>query len=492
MKAIERGDVYAMPILGGKWGAVQVLAIESKDKVEIATLDAMWDAPPTVKQLVKRKVQRQDWGSWEDRPDRVFVDARVPPEARFVANIPVVETFDEPCLSYSAWGASAPFWSWRWNVALTKKDRARYHVGIDMDEIPIDLGAGPGMLRKDTWRLRLGGEHGEVPLPKTKVKWSALDVFGLTEIDYTGSDPGFLAFVRSQRTLNTVRWRQHGQSKIDLRDTLITHLVLDAAKAPVKVIAPRYLDSLTLGGAIERFTIDLAHVGHPFGVTFEGKELPKKVVSGLEKVQSLEAWHLADADLRRLAFYGELDTLVLRGAPGSVTHVEALAKLAKLRGLRVYELWDFDGEAFPSGHPALESVEIVGLRQSSAAALKKKLAKVPHVRIKGAKTDEWIQENLANPFRGWEEDDPRLGKAAMAAWKKASAAVTKAGPKAPVKTAEKILKSLVDTLNVLDGKHGLDTIRREEAGEAFLSLAERFPKLDAKTAETWFDAWRDF
>jgi hypothetical protein len=164
----------------------------------------------------------------------------------------------------------------------------------------------------------------------------------------------------------------------------------------------------------------------------------------------------------------------------------------KLRSIHLRELYDFDAHAFPDELPDLESVTIHGLQKDHSAVLKKKLASVPTAKVTGARTPEWIKTNLHNPFREWEEDDARMGKAACAAWLKASALAEKAGAAASKETAEVILRGLVDALNKIDKRTSLDTIRRDESGEAFMDLAGRFSRVPPNEAAKWFDAWRNF
>jgi hypothetical protein len=51
---------------------------------------------------------------------------------------------------------------------------------------------------------------------------------------------------------------------------------------------------------------------------------------------------------------------------------------------------------------------------------------------------------------------------------------------------------MVERLNRLDDRYGfIDTLRREEAGDAFAGLAQR-AGVPADEAAAWFDDWRDF
>lgn len=58
--------------------------------------------------------------------------------------------------------------------------------------------------------------------------------------------------------------------------------------------------------------------------------------------------------------------------------------------------------------------------------------------------------------------------------------------------AEPILPSFVERLNRIDQRYDIiDTLRREEAGDAFLDLAAR-AGLSTDLADQWIDDWRDF
>ena len=62
----------------------------------------------------------------------------------------------------------------------------------------------------------------------------------------------------------------------------------------------------------------------------------------------------------------------------------------------------------------------------------------------------------------------------------------------PSLKATEALRDFVTALNAVHSNTVLDTIRREEAGEAFVRLAQRFTRVTEAEADTWFDRWRDF
>lgn len=487
----RRGDIYAVPLPGGMYGALQVLAELGGNRIEIATLDALFDHPPTAREVARRKVLRKTFGAWDGAPARTIVEPAVPWWAIFVDNRPPVQKFRTPCNSFGGWYADEAFWKRQWERVVAKSRRRRKPAG--RGEVAIDLGAGPARLSRDRWRLWLGEKNSLIKLPEGPVDWSALDQLPeLTTLRYRGADPGFAEYVRSRPALDTVDWTEHAERSIDFGDTLITDLGVDASRGRVRVIAPPHLSSLRLFDVIDRITIVAEHIEWPLRVHFMAAELPERRVKGLAKMEALSVWPLKRAELRRLARYRRLRSLKLTGAPGSIEHVDALAELRRLKSLEIAELWDLDGNHFPPGMPELEQVEIRGVVKDSVPALKQNLAGVPSVKISGARTQAWIDANLSNPFRGWEDDYPRAAKPAMKAWKTAVAAAEKAGAGAPRKAAQGILRALVDALNRVDEKQGLDTIQREEALEAFAELAERFDAVAESDIDDWFDAWRRF
>lgn len=485
------GDVYAIRVNGGQLALVHVLTDPVDDKVELATVDTLLEKLPSPSDLAGLRLVRKTFGSWDGKIDRCFVDAVVPWFATFVAKIDVIERPDTECNAWGGWYAGSAFLQWRWRQIWSDEDR-RPRAGIDRSMMPIDLGAGPTDVRKDTWRMWLGEKGGLVPVPERGVRWDELAKLSLTEISYRGSDPAFLAYVRSQKILGEVSWLSHGQREIDLRDTYILSLTVDAGDAPLRVVVPRYATALRLRGKVANIEVVARDASYPLEISLEGPELPKAMIRGLGAIEALSVWAARRIDLRRLACYPELLSLTIRGAPGSITNVDAFASLPKLRAIDLHELYDLDAHAFPEALADLESVHVRGLEKSQKPVLVEKLGHVRDVEITSVKSAGWIATNLGNPFRGWEEDDARMGKAACDAWRKACAAADKAGGAASKKAAEEILRGLVDALNKIDAKTSLDTIRREESFVAFMELAARFSRVPEKDAEKWFDAWRNF
>lgn len=482
------GAVYTFRVPDGRFGACQALAKRksgSRTLAEIVTLDYLAAAAPTPAQAGSLAVLRQKWANWDGRPARCNVDERVPWWLERVAVVAQPETFQDECASFG-----------HWRSALGAYHREEWEQGArriwahDTTPVSIDLGAGEKVMRRDSSRVSIGTDGMFAVPAHGPPKFDALDALPcLTEVSYTGSDPAFAEYVTSQK-IPDVRWHAHGQRTIDFRAGRMTDISIDIGDDPVTLRAPATLLNLNVSGNVGGLTLEAEHLLFPFQLRLHGPRITQPP-SGVEGVQCLEYAGLVETDTSNLASFVALTELTLRGAPGKIHDASGLRSLSLLRELEIYEVYELDGQHWPVEWPHLDGALIHGLRKTDAEFIKKALDEVPDVRIAGARTDEWIEANLGNPFREWEADDAAFGRAASAAWKKAKVAATSLGAEAKKTDAEPVLKGLVVTLNRLNAKYDIDTIRREEAGLAFFELARDLGIDDAQSAK-WFDDWRDF
>jgi len=451
--AIARvGEVYTFQFRDRRFGACQVIG-ETKSgretQVELATLDYLEKKKPTLADAKGMRVMRQDWGFWSGDPARVFVPARVPWWAELVGVLPVLETFDEECGSYGLWQSATASWS------------------------------------RDAWKAR----------EKVKAADDPIEIEGVTkhptmeQYRYERSDARFVDYI-VQRKIREAVWKVGGLKTIDLSRSIIAELTLEIGDAPLALHVPSTLEKLTIVGPAHRVTV----AGGAFAFPFRLRIVSPTIVGppkGMESVQLVDYSALRETDSAALSKYSGLSELILRGAPGYLRDARGLAKLKTLRELSIYELYDLDVARWPASWPALDGIDIQGIEQTDAATLKKALKGIGTVEIHRARGAKWVEENLGNPLRGWEDDNRAFGRAASAAWKKAKVASTKAGAKTKKADAKAILDTFVKTLNRLGQKQLIDTLRREQAGDAYFGIARGMGVSDAD-AEKWFDAIRDF
>lgn len=484
----EVAGIYSFRVPGDRFGACQVVAKRPLGRgrvVEVASLDYLATSPPTPEQAASLRVFRATFANWDGKAARCNVDERVPWWLAHVTTTAPLETFPDACNSYGHWqSVLAPYFCEIWMRG------ARRRWTHDKTEVSIDLGGGAKSLRRDVSRVDIGpGAMFESPV-NGPPNFEPLDALPcLTGISYTGSSSTFVDYVVS-REIPEVTWLRHGQRSIDLGGSHLTSLRLDVGDDPVTLRVPATLLRLTVSGNVGNLTLEADDVQFPFRLVLEGPSVTKPP-TGSEGVQCLEYSGLIDTDTANLSSFTRLAELTLRGGPRKLRGASGLRSLSSLRELDLYDLYDLRAAEWPTEWPSLDVVRIQGLRKADADPVKAALRGVPVVRIISARTDEWIQANLDNPFRDWGEDDAAFGRAACHAWRKAKAAATKLGATATAGDAESILKGLVLALNRLNAKVDIDTIRREEAGDAFFELARTLRVDDAQAME-WFDAWRDF
>src|SRR5262245_42971578 len=91
------GDVYAFELVGGRFGASQAVA-ESRERVELVSLDAIWQDLPTIAQASRAHPLRR-----LGELDRWQVDPHPPWYALFVGNCAPVVKVEGPCLASGGW-----------------------------------------------------------------------------------------------------------------------------------------------------------------------------------------------------------------------------------------------------------------------------------------------------------------------------------------------------------------------------------------------------
>lgn len=477
----EVGEVYGLQVPEGRFGACQVLARDG-GRAELGVIEGTFPAMPDLASLAgARFVRRTLWPEGTPSAHRCNVDAVVPWWATCLGTSPLLESFDEPCGAFGGWSvAQGGYWAERFDVT---------GWSVDPTPVVIDVGGGAATLRRDQSRVTLGPE-GDVPVPADgRIDFGALAALPrLHDVRYRGPDIGYPAFLRSSRvraaTVSAV-----GHARLDLAGPALDELTLYLGSEAVELeVGPR-LTQLLVFGDPARLTVRGADVRHPFHLWICSDRvagLPR----GLEGAAHVTLSRVKQVDGAALAAHGALRELLIAGALGRLSGLGALARHPSLAKIELRELYEMDVSEMPEdAWPSLQSAVVHGIRSADAPALKASLARVPSVRVTGSRSDAWIHENAHNPFRDWEEDGAAFGKKACLAWKKAhQAVVAREGAAVPAKEAEAILEELVRALNAL---RRIDTLRREQAADAFFELATRLGLDDARAAER-FDAWRDF
>lgn len=366
---------------------------------------------------------------------------------------------------------------------MEKSETRNGTVSLLLQDAPVEV-------HRDLWRFWLlpGEPESGVVIrkaidPKKPIAWRELDKLPeLIELEYQGVDAGIIAYVTKRAGLKTMRWTAHGQSTIDLSKSKLTELSIDTS-GPLTLAIPPTLKMLRLTHAkhLPKLTVKTDDAGARLEIYVWEPKSKVKALPGLASLGGITIAGTSSADLAPLAQYTKLESLAVWGIDTGVAigNLKALAKLPALKRLELRHAYHTDFSALPH-LPALESFAIDGIRAPDAAHVKKLYAGNKRLRVSGVRTDAWLKKNADNPFREWE--GPIAARAATA-YRTARTAIDKGAP------AEATLSTFIATFNKVE--KDIDTIMREEIGEAFDALAADL-KVPSKRAIGWFEKWRDF
>lgn len=371
--------------------------------------------------------------------------------------------------------------------------------------LTLNLDGTERQVHSDLWRVWLMPGEPEAGVvirvqidPDSKIRWEELDkLVELVELEYGGRDSRVQDYLSRRHDIHRFGWSGHQQSQIDLSRTAIAELSLNASDGPLEVRLPS-------SGSLRR--LSLALPADPGLLRFVPPEKGARIhlmlncsatpdgptaIAGLEAIRALSLFNVRQLRIGELVPYQQLEELTVIGPPGGIPDLEELTLLPRLKKLFLRDCYGLNAAGMPrsSALPKLESVEIDGIRRADADLLTERLGKRT-LSIRGKRSDAWLRANLDNPFREWpEEHGVKVGKAAMAAYRKAAAALERPGELEAVRTA---LHGFMTAINKLSEREPFDTIQREQVMDAFDELASQAGDiLPSETAETWFEEWDD-
>ena len=440
-------------------------------------LDWFAPTPPTLADLEPAGVLVLDHHRLRGQPTQIAILGDEPPPSWWEwlgrRALP-----DEPATEVDSFAG----WHWlatqiaaqrRWDLRLPAAAKRAYREASARRAVIVDFGDGPITRNQDTSRLDLSALTGAVD-------FAALDSLPrCTELTWCGDDRGLRPALEARPIISDLTW-EDPPSSVDLSGTGLTSLRLVGARVELLRVPDR-LETLDLAESTVA-TVAAADDGRWLRLTVGTGDVP----AGLGGVRDLTvngngtisaaAWS-GLSDLRRLR-------ATWRSGPGELSDGEALAALALLAEITLVDAYGVDVGVFPD-LPALRWLDFQGVRQSAVPALRARYRETPvRVTLTGAKDDTWLEANLNNPFRDWSDDDERAGAAACKAYATALRGVHKQPASA--------LRTLVDQLNRIEARYGvIDTLRREQAADAFADLAAR-AGVPAQLATRWFDEWREF
>ncbi|MEU8015904.1 hypothetical protein AB0B74_08025 [Micromonospora parva] len=497
-RVVRAGDVAVMRLSDGGFGACQVTGADG----DVTSAYALrWHSVdrPSLDELRGVEPLRLDHHAHNGRLAHLSIGNwyAVPPGFAWIGSLPVPD--DVPALSdtYSNWQALADdvVRQRRWDRELPGVVKSAYRAAATRGQVDVDFGAGVATFGAATSRLDLNGE-GSVRVPMSgPVRWSALDQLPrCTTLSWVGPDRGLARALADRPVVSSLTWRD-APPVVDLAGTGLQHLSLRGADVR-EVRLPRGLHGLELAAVDPSLAVYAADDGRWLHLTLADANAETTVPAGLHGVQEVALDGNGTMSAAAVREVKELESLRIfwRKPPGRLIDAAALAGLPRLAVLELVDGYGLDAGTLPD-LTSLTQLTISGLRRSIVPALKARYrgAGVGLV-IEGAKHDTWLVANLNNPFRDWVDDDARGGAAACKAYARAVRAIDKLPQDRDRRAdeAEAVMRTLVEALNGIEQKYEIiDTLRREEACDAFMELAAR-AEVPSQLADEWLDEWRDF
>lgn len=482
---------------GGGYGACQV-AGTGKELVTAYALAWHSEDRPELRRLADISPLILDHHAHRGQPAQVSIGGGEPPPHDWVwlGRLPVPAGISANSDSYSGW-------SWlstqiaaqrRWDRQLPAAVKQAYRAAEMRGQVEVDFGGGSVVVGAAMGLLDLTGAS-PVRLPATgPVRWSALDQLPrCTSLTWAGPDRGLVAALTDHPIIDNLTWTS-APSRLDLRGTALTSLSINGTIDLLQL--PDSLTSLNLmDGALVRSVTGAEH-GEWLTLSITCPTPGAHIPAGLDRLRDLRQTGKGTISAAPLSVLEHLESLWLawHGAPGDLHDAAVLGELPRLTCLALTDAYGIEADTLPD-LPALTGLTIHGLRSTAATAIKARYRRTAiHLRITGAKNDTWLAANLTNPLRDWADDDPRGGGAACRAYAAAVRAIDAlpTDPSDRTASAEQTLRTFVQQLNRIDQRYDfIDTLRREEAGDAFLDLAAR-AGVPTDLADQWFDHWRDF
>lgn len=492
------GDTAAIPLRIGGFGACRIMGIDS-DHLIVGVLDWRSETVPSLEDVATAGTLILDHHSHTAEPAVISIDrTETPPsDLRWLGTLDGVEPLAS-CLASGGWAylLIQANLQCEWDLSLPQAAKAAYKAAAATPSTRVELNFGQG-----PQTFPLGTSHLDFPQlaavpPDATPDWSQLDALPmLTGLTWEGPNRGLIEAIGRRPLISALRWA-NPPPLVDLTPTRVTSLWL-SGRSPQRMLLPNRFVRLTfveLAGEPPEVVAeaDGAHVG--LFIISPDPSIP----SGLRSVRDLQLSVRGSFSVTSLSGLDDLEVLRIdwTTAPGELAEARLLSRFRSLFSLELNSAYALDAPSLPQAWPALRSLHVDGIRRETAKLLKSRYHRSGlDLVVQGAKPDDWLAEHLNNPFRDWIEDDRRAAATACKAYTTASRALGSlpCDPEERAEAAKSALRAFIETLNLVDERHDgfIDTIRREESGEAFADLAGR-AGISAAQADDWFDDWRDF
>jgi len=359
------GDVAAIPLPGGGYGACQLVG-----EATACALNWYSDTLPTLAQLADAGPLALDHHAHPGEVACVhLIDAPAPPNWVWLGQLPPVAPAEAPASSGWRWFPSEIVAQRRWDRDLPSAAKHAFRAAATRGLIEVDYGRGPVTVGAATGQVTLDAADGPVD-------WSFLDrLTRCTTVRWTGPDTGLTAALAAHPIVSTLFWTGAPPS-LDLSGTGLVNLTLAGTVDSVRL--PATLSQLDLSPGARVSTVSAAGKGRWIRLITGAPAVPagQKIPAGLEQVRDLTVIGPGTIDAAPLAHLSHLESLALawKEPPGVLTNADALAALplAQLTLVGAYGL-----DSLPD-LPGLTALTVHGVPRRAVAPIR---ARYGHIRL---------------------------------------------------------------------------------------------------------------
>lgn len=299
-------------------------------------------------------------------------------------------------------------------------------------------------------------------------------------------------FLAENPLISTIVILGNASKVVDISRTALTELIINVSGVE-QLILNREMFHLTLKGDFS----SLKEVVCPFG----GKLLHLNLhtdehfsaFSGLKKAKSLRVDFKNSFDISELKkVLTDTRQLWLMSKGGIIKNILELKDFEKVEDIWLSEVYGFDEFPKKTDLPHLEFLSLWSIPKTIGEQIKKEFKGIHSLEVKQLWSEAWLKANLENPLRNWDGNEgipATKAKKAMKIYADSYKTISKEGISEEEK--QQILLNFLKIFNEIEQKWGIDTLEREEIGEAYHILAQ-FTTMTESQIEDFFENHRDF
>lgn len=306
-----------------------------------------------------------------------------------------------------------------------------------------------------------------------------LDLFPcITSASITGYSKKLEHWLCETPLLTTIDLKEAGVEILDLSRTHLDHLELNLTGVTTLKL-PSSVEWLKIYGDInENLQIDdsCCKENIDFVIVLDNTPIKRYGLKNV-KIDSLLLGNCNVLDMALLAkHFPEIEELIMYGNPGNIVNFQAIENLHNLAYITCSNLFGYTASDMESLQtlPNLCEIDFESIPKEAGTYLKKfwknKLDKMSVTRLRD---DGWLQENLHNPLRHWDDSEfvPKAAyKSALKCYKETKKKLLSATTKTE---AEQLVIKYTQHFNILNEKYN-EFIETDEREDIFMAMEQLY------------------